>query len=129
KMRGVMWQVQEERPAGLARVVDELQRKTRPEVWRVPVLAKHRCISWRRNAVEVQRFAGALGERRVLALVVLIGEVHSAGVQTERPIESAHPWRGSVVLTQMPLAGHDREVPGLAEDLWNRHRSVVEPAR
>jgi hypothetical protein len=128
EVRRVVRQVEEERLAGLARVVDEPKAEVRPQVRRVPVVAEDGRAARRGNAVEVEGLASPGGQRIVPAAEALVGEKHAAGAQAQHAVEAALPGRRPVVLAQVPLAGHRGEVAGLAQHLGDRDAAVAEPA-
>ena len=126
-MRRVVWNIEKERLAGLLRLVDELQGEIRPQERRVPVLAELGRVARDRPTVEVKRLLPAFGQF-ISALKILVGKEDAPGSNVQDAIETPLPRRRAILLAEMPLARHRREVPGLTQHFGDGHASIVETA-
>jgi len=103
-----------------SRLVYELQPELGPQKRRVPVLSQQGRVPWNRIAVEIQRFLPALGQL-VAALKVLIGKKDAPSPDVQDAIESPLPRRRAVLLPEMPLARHRREISGVPQHFGGSH--------
>jgi hypothetical protein len=105
--------------------VDEFQTKVDKQIGGKPVRAENRIALRIFFAVEIKLFgAVAVGFDR---------KINFAECGIERAHEAVLPRDATVLLAEMPFAGHGGEVTGIAQDFGNRHaareKDAVEAAR
>ena len=116
EMGRVVGQIEKERLARSAGLVDEREAERRPEVGRVPVGGQPRIVGGDRFAIEAEVIP-----RRARV-------VKTAGRGIEAPLKAAIGWRDALVLPHMPLAGHAGEIARITEHLGDGDTLVIEPA-